>query len=836
MAYPRTIELSAEQLRFTCDEAQFDFTSTASVPSLTEHLMGQERALRALTFGTAMPNEGYNIYAMAPQGSEKRSTLKEFLEHRAREMQCPPDWCYVQNFINPDKPHYLSLPPGKGVQLREDMEQFISELRQEVPRALESEDYENERNRIMQEVQRKQNAELSELDHKAQEHGFLIQRNQMGVFFVPMVEGQPMTPEQAAQLSSEQRSEIDARSEELQIEFNRVRQVTQAIAKEGQNQIVALERNIAQTAIGPYVDALEEQYAENVQVIEYLKEVQQDIIAHLSTFRVNMETEKQNPLFSGMPQQQNVFFDNYKVNVIVDNTRTEGAPVVIESNPTYQNLVGRIERQAQLGALITDFTMIKAGALHRANGGYLVVEASHLLRQPFAYDVLKRALRTRELHITDLGQEYSLMSTVSIEPEPIPLDVKVVVSGNPLFYYLLQAHDEEFSELFKVQADFDSVMDLTPENIFRYVQFLKTQCDKENLKHLTPSGVARLVEYSVELSGDQEKLSMQFSEICDLCREASFYASQNGNGLISRADVQMAIDEKIYRANRIEQRLGEMIEKGTIYISTTGEVVGQVNGLSVVGLGNYAFGKPSRITARTYMGSGGVVSIEREVQTAGPLHNKGVMTLAGYINGKYGHNKPISMSAQISFEQLYEGVEGDSAASTELYALLSALSGFPIKQALAVTGSVNQHGDIQPIGGVTEKITGFYEVCKSSGFTGNQGVLIPKSNVKNLMLKTEIVEAVRNGTFHIYPLETIDQGIEILTGKLAGTLDEDGNYPRDTVNWAVEKRLIAFAEGLKAFRSEKEEELKKSKDAEEPKPSEPIPQGRNAQPKERTKR
>lgn len=424
-------------------------------------------------------------------------------------------------------------------------------------------------------------------------------------------------------------------------------------------------------------------------------------------------------------------------------------------------------------------------------------------------------MHTGTIRITDFGQEYSLISTVSVEPEPIPLDVKVVVIGNPMYYYLLQAYDEEFGELFKVQADFDGVMERTPENIASYVQFLKTKCDDEGLKHFAPSGVARLIEYGTELTGDQEKLSALFTELCNLAREASFYAEQNGYSEVTRDEVQKAIIEKIYRSNRIEQRLAEMIEKGQVFISTEGAVIGQVNGLSVVGLGGYSFGKPSRITARTYMGSSGVVSIEREVRTSGPIHNKGVMTLTGYINGKYGQDKPISMSAQLSFEQLYEGVEGDSASSTELYALLSSLSGYPIQQGFAVTGSVNQHGEIQPIGGVTEKVTGFYEVCKVFGFTGDQGVLIPKSNVKNLTLKTEIVESVREGKFHIYPVDTIDRGIEILTGKPAGERDEDGNYPEDTVNWAVEKHLNKFAKGLKQFRSEQAEPAEESNNAEE---------------------
>ena len=473
-------ELSPDQLRFTCDETQFDFASTAEVPSLTEKMVGQDRALRAVNFGVSMPNKGYNIYAMGPPGAGKTSAITEFLSSRAREMPRPADWCYVQNFANPDKPQNLKLPTEQGTIFSKDMKELSDELRQEIPRALEGEDYENERNRIMQEMQRKQSAEFAQLDQIAQEQGFAIQRGQMGMFFVPIIDGKPASgPEQLAQLSSEQQDELQSRGEELQTELNKTMRTVQAITKEGRGQLAELEGDVAMAAISPHVTELKEKYADHEAVVQYLGDMQQDIIKHVSAFHTSEESEGQDLPFPvpGAPQQQSISFDRYKVNVIVDNAQTDGAPVVIENNPTYQNLIGRVERQAQFGALITDFTMIKAGALHRANGGYLVLDASHLLRQPFAYEVLKRALHTRELRITDLGQEYSMISTVSVEPEPIPLDLKVVAIGNPMYYYLLQAYDEEFSELFKVQADFDGVMDRTPENVQNYVQFLKSKCD-----------------------------------------------------------------------------------------------------------------------------------------------------------------------------------------------------------------------------------------------------------------------------------------------------------------------------------------------------------------------
>ncbi|MBC8457071.1 MAG: AAA family ATPase, partial [Deltaproteobacteria bacterium] len=791
-------ELSPEELRYHCDESQFDFESTAELPSLPE-MIGQERALRAIDFGISIPSQGFNIYALGPAGSGKTSVVKQRLQEHAKQLPVPDDWCYVQNFTEPHKPKYLRLVAGKGVQLRNDVEKLIEELKREIPQALESENYEDERNRIVQELQRKRTAESSQLEQKAQERDFTLRPGASGApMLVPLIEGEPMTPEKYSGLTEDERRQLEEKGQGLQIEMNTAMRAVQAINRAGQEQLAELERNVAMVAVGHLINDLTEKYAEFADVVNYLEAVQKDVVEHVSDFKPSTEEGERGQFPFGMMMPR-VSFERYSVNVIVDNSETAGAPVIIESNPNYHRLLGRTERQAQFGALVTNFTMIKPGALHRANGGYLVLEAENTLRNPFAYNALKRAMKDNEIRITDLAEEMSIISTITLEPQPIPLDVKVVLIGSPMLYYLLESYDGEFGELFKVQADFDMQMERTDENMRQYAQFLKTHCDAEELPHLDRGGVAQMIEYSVELTRDQTKLSARFADICDMVRESAYWARQNGDGLITHADVQKAIDEKIYRSNRIEERLQEMIERGQIFISTEGEVVGQVNGLSVMSLGRYAFGKPSRITARTYMGRGGVVNIEREVRMSGPIHNKGVMILSGYLNGTYGQDKPISMSAQIGFEQLYEGVEGDSASSTELYALLSSLSGFPIKQGIAVTGSVNQHGEIQPIGGVTEKIGGFFEVCKAFGLTGEQGVLIPKSNVTNLMLKPEVIDAVRDGKFRIYPVETIDQGIAVLTGKEAGERQEDGTYPEGTVNWAVEEQLADYAENIKQF-------------------------------------
>jgi lon-related putative ATP-dependent protease len=543
---------------------------------------------------------------------------------------------------------------------------------------------------------------------------------------------------------------------------------------------------------------LKEKY-QDPAVKAYLEAVKEDV---LSNPRNIMATEQQamdpqTPPQAMAAMQQNFSADRYKVNLIVDNSETTGAPVIVETHPTFQNLIGKVERQAHFGMLTTNFNLIKPGALHRANGGFLIVEADYLLRNPFSYSALKRAFKDEKIRIYDMSEMVSPITTTDLEPEPIPLDVKVIVIGNPSIYYNLFHLDEEFHEFFKVKAEFNVFMDRTRENEQKYASFLAARCCESGLCHFDTSGVARVVEYGSELVGDQTRLSTRFADIFDLARESAYWAKKSGNARIRREDVQKAIEAKTRRSNRIEELVKDMIDKGDIFIDTAGEAVGQVNGLAVMSLGDYMFGRPSRITARTYIGRGGVINIEREVQMSGPIHNKGVLILVGYLNGNYGRNRPISLAASIGFEQQYEGVEGDSASSAELYALLSSLSSFPIAQRFAVTGSVNQRGEVQPIGGVTQKIEGFFDVCKAKGLTNDQGVLIPKTNVKNLMLREEVVQAVAEGKFFIYPVSTIDEGIAILTGRESGALQADGSYPEGTVNNAVDKRLREFTKEWK---------------------------------------
>jgi len=793
----KAIELKPDEARRTCDEEGLGFRSTADLPELAE-IVGQDRAVEAIEFGMDIDSRGFNIYVLGPSGTGKTSTIRRFVEERAKGKPVPDDWCYVHNFADPRKPTCLRLPAGMGKGFRSDIDKLVSDFKTDIQQALEREDFETERNQIVQRLQEEQAARFAELEKKAREHGFSLQHGPRGVFVVPLVNGEAMSPDDFAKLPEDRREDVQAGAQELQEEVQKTLRQVRSVARETRERLQELERNTVLFAVGHNVDILKEKYGALPDIVAYLDAMKEDVVSNAQGFLSSGgdSDQQQNPI-AALLSQQWAFLDRYKVNLIVDNSAIQGAPVIVESAPTYQNLIGSIERQAQFGMLTTNFSMIKPGALHRANGGYLILETDHLLRHPFSYEALKHSIENQEVKITDITEMLSLMSTASLEPQPIPLDVKVILIGHPMLYYLLFDLDEEFPELFKVKADFNVSMDRTEANMQLYARFLASHCKAEGCLEFDRGGVARIIEHASELVGDQTKLSTRFARVCDIALEAAHWAQKAGHHDVGRADVQRAIDAKTRRANRVEEVLQEMIERGEVFIDVDGAVVGQVNGLSVMMLGDYMFGKPSRITARTFMGRGRVVNIEREVKMSGPIHNKGVLILAGYLNGKYGQSRPLSLSASIGFEQLYEGVEGDSASSTELYALLSSLSGLPIQQRFAVTGSVNQRGEVQPIGGATQKIEGFFDVCKAKGLTGQQGVLIPKSNVRHLMLREEIVAAIRDGKFHIYPVETIDQGIELLTGTPAGELQPDGTYPEGTVNRAVDDRLKEYAERWK---------------------------------------
>jgi lon-related putative ATP-dependent protease len=803
-------ELEVAALYQGCDVEQFDFETTADLEELSE-IIGQPRAVEAVQFGTGIDQTGYNIFALGPVGSGKQSLVRQFFEQAAKTESVPSDWCYVNNFEQTHKPKALRLPPGKGVELSQDIKQLVEELRNALSTAFESEEYQTRQQEIQEEFKEQQENTLSELQQRAQAQDLAMLRTPAGLVFAPIRNGEVMSAKEVQDLSEEDRKRIQADVEELQEELQKLLRQLPRLQRGMRERMKELNREMATFAVSGLIDELREKYTDFPEVVDYLNALQQDVIDNVKLF-LQQEEGQQGPgngpmsfLMAGA-QPDSSSLRRYQVNVLVEHSQLEGAPVIYEDNPTYPNLLGRIEHIARMGALTTDFNLLKPGALHRANGGYLILDARKLLLQPFAWEGLKRALQAGQLRIESPGQSYGLISTVSLEPEPIPLKVKVALLGNPLLYYLLSDYDPDFGELFKVAADFADQMDRNADNQQLYARLIGNLVRQNDLSPFHREAVARVIERSARLAGDAEKLSTQMQSVADLLREANYWAKQNGNGIVQAADVQHAIDSQIYRADRLRERMQEAILRDTIFIDIEGAKVGQVNGLSVIQLGTFAFGRPSRITARVQLGQGKVIDIEREVELGGPIHSKGVLILAGFLGERYGLDKPLSLSASLVFEQSYSGVEGDSASSTELYALLSAIAQVPLKQSMAVTGSVNQHGQVQAIGGVNEKIEGFFDICQAKGLSGEQGVLIPAANVKHLMLRQDVISAVDEGRFHIYPVERIDQGIELLTGIPAGQRNEAGNYPEGSINYLVEQRLREFAERRLAFSSATKED------------------------------
>jgi lon-related putative ATP-dependent protease len=800
--------LQPDELFHCCDPEKLSFESTDELDELTE-VIGQPRAEASLHFGIGIQREGYNVYALGEPGTGKQTLVRKLLDDRASEEDPPADVCYVNNFEEPHKPRILVLKPGRGRSLADNMQGMVEEVRNALRAAFENEEYQNRRQSIAKEFQEKQQQAFEELQKKADEYGLSPLRTPSGLVFAPVKDGEVVPPDEFDQLSEEERKQLEEKASDLQAEAQKVFQKIPQWQREIRESQKELNREVTGYAVGPVIAEIRKKYDDNESVVDYLNAVESDIVENAAAL-LQQEGEGQEGQQQQTPQMQmgtpgqgpnmeSPALRRYKVNVVVDNSEASGAPVVFEDHPTYQNLVGRVEHLAQMGALLTDFNMIRAGALHRANGGYLILDALKVLQQPFAWEGLKRALRSRQIKIESPGQMYSLISTVSLEPEPVPLRVKVVLLGIPLLYYMIRHYDPEFSELFKVGADFAYRMDRDEESQHSYSRLIATAVRKEGLRAFDRGAVARVIEHSARTVGDSRKLSMHMQGLIDLLRESDYWAGENGNGIVRKEDVQTAIDSWIFRSDRLREAVQEQIQRDIVYIDTDGEKVGQINGLSVIQLGDFAFGRPSRITARIRLGKGEVVDIEREVAMGGPIHSKGVLILAGFLGERYALHQPLSLSASLVFEQSYGGIEGDSASSAELYALLSSIADIPIRQSLAVTGSVNQHGRVQPIGGVNEKIEGFFDTCRGKGLTGNQGVLIPESNVQHLMLRRDVIEAVEQGKFHIYPVRTIDQGLEILTGMSAGELDSEGRYPEDSVNGKVHRRLEAMAQTRKKF-------------------------------------
>ena len=789
-------ELGPEELVWRQDESGLAFSSTEAVDG-HKGTIGQERALRALDFGLGIKSFGYNMYVMGMPGTGKMTTVMGVLAKKALEGPQPSDWLYVADFGKPDRPMIVELPRGKGCELESDMEGLVEQLKKAVPKAFEGEEYEKKRQELYDRHNQETTKLFDGLGKEAKEEGFSLEHSHRGLVLVPLKEdGTLMTQEEFEAQEPGRKKQIEAVGNALQEKLNELMRRAREMEKTLQEWLKNLNREFGEYAAGHFIDELREKYKSLPKLQSYFDGVKEDVLAHIDDFQAQAQAQPQMPF---MPPRQEASFERYKANLLVNNCTNGGTPVVYEPNPTYPNLFGRIEQKVQYGLATTDHMMIRPGALHRANGGYLVVNALDLLRSPFAYEGLKRAVKNGALAMEDALEQYRMVPLYTLKPEPMPLKAKIVLIGPPMIYYLLYSLDEEYRKLFKVHVDFDSRMDRVEGSAEAYAGFVAVRVKEEGLLPFSPSGVARVMEHSARMVSDKEKLSARFSDITDLIREASYWAEQDNSGLVGRGHVERALEEKIYRSSQLEERIRQAIAEGIIKVDAAGAVAGQVNGLSVMELGGYAFGRPSRITARVYMGRAGMVNIEREVKLSGPIHDKGVMILTGYLGDRFAQDKPLSLSASIAFEQSYEGVEGDSASSTELYALLSALSGAPIKQGMAVTGSVNQRGEVQAIGGVNEKVEGYFAVCKVKGLTREQGVMIPESNVRHLMLRDEVVSAVREGSFHIWAVDDIEAGIELLTGVPAGSRQADGRYPKGTINGLADERLREMARGLREF-------------------------------------
>lgn len=812
--------LSVEDLPSCCDAAAFDFETTDDLEPLTR-IIGQDRALEAIHFGLGMKSDGYNLYVLGPPGVGKFTAVNQYLQDLARRGSVPNDWCYFNNFKDASKPQRLELPPGRGVILQRDMQRLVEDLKTAIPQAFDNDEYKARAQQIEAELQSKQEAAFRALHDSAKEKDIKLYQGAEGFSFIPLVNGEEITPEVFEGLSKAEQEKLEQQNQVLREQLREIlQQHIPAWRKEARERFRKLNHEVTLEAVGLYIEALSHKYADLPQMLNYLSDVQADIIANAADFR---------PVDAvpGMPQVANSL-SRYEINVMLDSSATTGMPVVYEQHPTYGNLLGRVENKAYMGMLTTDFTLIKPGALHKANGGYLVLEIRKLLMQPYAWEGLKQALYSRELRIEPLERSLGLASTMSLEPEPIPLDVKVVLLGDRTLYYMLYAYDPDFAELFKVPADFEVRLDRNPENDFLYARMIATMVRKDGLTPFDKTAVAAVIRQSMREVEDSEKLSTHMGNIADMISEASYWAGQAGREVVTDEDVHKVIRTQIERVDRVRDRVQEGILREQVMIDTQGEVVGQVNGLSVLQMGNFTFGQPSRITATTRLGDGRLIDIARESDMSGPTHTKGVFTLSAFLGARYGQVAPMSLTASISFEQSYGGVDGDSATMAELCALVSSLSSVPIKQCFAITGSMDQLGRAQVIGGVNEKIEGFFDICKARGLTGEQGVIIPAKNVTNLMLNPEVSDAIEQGQFNIYPVEHVDQAIEVLTGISAGAMDEHGEFPPDSVNSKVQARLQHFAELRRGFGKDEggEPEVKKVM-APQPEPEPPLARGGN---------
>ena len=787
----RKNELSYKDLKIQCDPEVFAFNDTSELDSIDTGI-GQERGIKALEFGVNVDIKGYNLYLEGPSGVGKTMYAKNYLDMVSKKKKVPQDWCYIYNFSNPNEPIAVSFPAGQGKEFKENMDNFIKDIRADIKNTFNNDEFEKEKSLIRQEFEEQKNNILEALNHESQKLGFQVKSAQNGIYMMPILNGKTIEEEEFDKLDDKTKKDFEEKATIVQGQVMEVISKIKEMEHASDKRLEEWQANIALLTVNSHINYIKNKYKRNKKINNFLNDIKQDILRNISSYTTPENANKvQQP---GVKQESSQPWLNYRVNLFVDNSNLDGAPVIMDSNYSYHNIFGKLEYENYYGSLKTDYTMLKPGLLHIANGGYIIFQAKDLLANGICYEALKKALRIKQLSIENSVDQRTSMVMVSLKPEPIPLNLKVIMIGNDAIYQSLLAMDSDFRKLFKIKVEFEEDAPLTTENMNKVARFIHGFCEKEDLPHLEKSAVAKVIEYASKISGQQGKISTRFTDIAQVVGEAATWAKMDKKKLVSAEYIDTALEERVERIKKYDAKYLEMINQNTLLINTSGSNVGEINGLTIMSIGDYTFGKPVKITANTYMGKTGVVNIEREVALSGSSHSKGVLILSGYLGEMFAQDIPLSLTASICFEQLYNGVDGDSASSTELYAILSSLSGVPIKQSIAVTGSVNQKGEIQPIGGVNDKIEGFYQVCKMRGLDGSQGVIIPYQNVQNLSLSDEVINSVKNKKFHIYAISNIDEGIEILTDVPAGKRASDGSFPAGTINYLAHEKLKRYAE------------------------------------------
>ena len=786
-------ELSYKDLKMICNPDMFHFETTQELEPINDGI-GQERGIKALEFGINVDVKGNNLYIEGPSGVGKTMYTKNYLDSIAKKKKVPNDWCYIYNFQNPNEPIAVSLPAGQGKEFKESMDGFIQEVKKDIKKTFNADDFEKEKALIKKEFEEKREVVMNKLNEASLKHGFQVRSAQNGIYMMPVIDGKIIPEEEFDKLEEKVKQEYEAKSVIVQQQImDAISQIKQ-IERQSDKKVAEWQSNVALLTVNAHINFIKSKYKRNKKINQFLNDVKQDVLKNVSYFlEEDKQPSPQQQMQHGPMQRKQDPCLNYRVNLFIDNSNKEGCPVIMDSNYSYQNLFGKLEYENYYGALKTDFTMLQPGLMHKANGGYIIFQAKDLLSNPMCYEELKRVLRVKELGIDNSNEQRTAMAMISLKPEPIPLNLKVILIGNASIYHTLLSMDSDFRKLFKIKVEFEETAPINEDNVNKLARFVHTFCEQEELPPLDKSAMARIVEYASRMAGDNQKLSTKFSDLAQIIGEAGTWAKLGKSKIVTEEFIKKALAERTERIKKYDAKYIEMIKDNTLLINTKGSLVGELNGLTVMTIGDYTFGKPAKITVNTYTGKGGVVNIEREVELSGSTHSKGVYILSGYLGEMFAQDIPLCLTASICFEQLYNGVDGDSASSTELYGLLSSLSGIPIKQSIAVTGSVNQKGQIQPIGGVNEKIEGFFQICKMRGLDGSHGVVIPVQNVNNLQLSDEVVEAVKNKEFHIYAVSTIEEGIEVLTGVPAGKKDKDGKFPAGTVNHLVYEKLKKYA-------------------------------------------